>query len=101
MLENAEHVSANYAQLAKQRTVEIEYLKVEIIDLKQWGNNLREQANFYTRCLKKLRYVMALDIVGSVTHRQRNELWRKWQEIVWQWITTEEYKIETEDDIPF
>jgi hypothetical protein len=101
MLTAAENRGNSYAELAKERTVEIEYLKVEIEDIRQWGKNWQEQANFYTRCLKKLRYVMALDIVGSVTHRQRNELWRKWQEIVWQWITTEEYKIETDDDIPF
>jgi hypothetical protein len=44
---------------------------------------------------------MALDIVGQLTHRQRNEVWREWQEIVWQWLSTESYKIEKYDDIPF
>jgi hypothetical protein len=101
MLTAAENRGNSYAELAKERTVEIEYLKVEIEDLRAWGNNLREEANFYRRCLAKLRYVMALDIVGGITHRQRNELWRKWQEIVWQWLSTEDYKIATDDDIPF
>jgi chromosome segregation ATPase len=101
MLTAAENRGNSYAELAKERTVEIEYLKVEIEDIRQWGKNLQEQVNFYRGCLAKLRYVMALDIVGELTHRQRNEVWREWQEIVWQWLSTESYKIEKYDDIPF
>jgi hypothetical protein len=101
MLENAENQRDSYATLANSRQVHIENLNVEIEDIRQRGKNLQEQAYFYAKCLSKLRYVMALDIVGGLTHRQRNETWRRWQDTIWQWLSTESYKIETDDDIPF
>jgi hypothetical protein len=101
MLENAENQRDSYAELSKNRAAHIENLKAVVEKERAWGDALQKQVNFYRGCLAKLRYVMALDIVGQLTHRQRNEVWREWQEIVWQWLSTESYKIEKYDDIPF
>jgi len=66
---------------------------------KGWYEHYYQRVMFLERCLTQLRYVIALDIVSENTHRQRNDLWRRWQATIHRWLSTA--TSDEMDDIPF
>lgn len=67
----------------------------------QWYQDAKKRAEFYTRCLSKLRYVIALDVIQDSTHRSRNEYWRHWQQTIFNWLSSDLAHCNDIDDIPF
>lgn len=66
----------------------------------QWYQDEVQTRQFYMACLRKLRYVMSLDIVQNGTHRTRNEYYRAWVQTVQAWLEIPTPALE-KDDIPF
>jgi len=67
----------------------------------QWYQDAASRAQFLEKCLSKLRYVIALDVIQDGTHRSRNEYWRKWQQTILIWLSTDKDEFAGMDDIPF
>lgn len=111
---------ATKAQL-KQRCKELEeqlgYAEIEIANLnmllkganesvvqyRDWYKQHSERERFLEKCLKQLRYIMALDTVEQATHRERNEKWRDWANHIAWWLSLDIPSIQVQDmdDIPF
>lgn len=67
----------------------------------QWYQDEQRKAQYYAKGLRQLRYIMALDMFQTASHRERNELMRTWITQITFWLSIVHPDPTALDDIPF
>jgi len=98
----------SYDVLLKDAACKIEELENKLARAKAAENefwhsyqNEQRRAQFYYRCLSKIRHVLALDTIEQLTHRNRNDKLRTLIGTIAMWLNSTNYAQEVDDDIPF
>lgn len=69
---------------------------------REWYQAEQDNAKFAEKCLRKIRYMLALDTVEQLTHRSRNERLRGLIYSIGNWLDKSQRVLYQDmDDIPF